>query len=83
MKNEDKLEHRDRAALSLTIPVLDGQFGSEMDVIATQEGLEFGGYATIPWKWLIAAYRTTWPYACRDFPLTDGSRTSDDESGAQ
>lgn len=38
--------------LSLVVSILDGHFGSEMEVVAVKEGLELDGYSVIPWEWI-------------------------------
>ncbi len=57
MKPSERKDKSDRAALSRTIPVLDGIFGSKMVVEATSEGIELDGYATIDWEWIDSARR--------------------------
>lgn len=42
-------------ATETVISILDGNLGSELDVCATDDGLEFGGYSTLTWDWIDAA----------------------------
>jgi hypothetical protein len=47
--------------MSCTIPILDGYFGSEIEIVATVEGLELGGYSILDWAWIVEAYRIVRP----------------------
>ena len=49
MKNT-ALKQSDKEALSCFVDILDGRYGSELEVVATTEGLELGGYITLPWE---------------------------------
>lgn len=42
----------DRAALTYELGIADGIFGDKIEVVADEEGLEFGGYSTLPWVWI-------------------------------
>ena len=73
-----KLNSSDRAKLECRVPVLDGIFGTEMEVVATDEGLELGGYATLSWKWIDSARRIVQPSDEQRQPLQPASRIADD-----
>jgi hypothetical protein len=69
----------DRAALIYEIGIADGIFGDKMNVVATEEGLEFGdGYSMIPWAWieraatvLNAAYKPSPEGLCAHTPCRE------------
>ena len=73
----------DRAEPTYRVPVLDGILGDEMDVVATKEGLELGGYAIVPWPWIIAALRTVWPATYVTPPASPDSGTPCGEDGGR
>lgn len=52
------MENSDRAALKQVVPIVDGRFGSEIEVVATKDGLELGGYFTLRWDWIALAYQS-------------------------
>jgi len=47
----------DRAATHYNLGIPDGIFGDSIEVEATEEGLEFGGYSILPWSWVVSALR--------------------------
>jgi len=72
----------DRAAATVTkIPVLDGLFGDYLEVEATSEGLEFGGYSVLPWEWIDFARQTIRLSAEQSSSPDSESHTETDESG--
>jgi hypothetical protein len=75
---EDTKEQSDRAAIKRTISVLDGLFGSEMEVIATEEGLEFESGSTLSWEWIDSAHRSVRPSGADVQPLNSVPRSADD-----
>jgi hypothetical protein len=55
MKSAGTNTGSDRAETVTAIPILDGQLGDSIEVEATQEGLEFGGYSVLEWVWIDSA----------------------------
>lgn len=60
------------------ISVLDGLFGSEMEVIAAEEGLEFESGSTLSWEWIDSAHRSVRLSHGELLPPDPATHTSDD-----
>jgi hypothetical protein len=53
----DKDRSRDRAELSFVREISDGDYNREFVFIANENGLEMDEALTIPWDWILEAYR--------------------------
>ena len=65
------------------ISVLDGYFGSDMEVVATEEGLEFESGSTLSWEWIDSARRSVQPSSAEFLPPDPATHTEDGECATE
>jgi len=53
---EDAQKDSDGAELRFVGTIPDGEYNREVEVVATNYGLEIDNYIVIPWKWILAGH---------------------------